>query len=87
MAGLDGDLRDARPHRAQTDHADATNHRRDANRGRNWSLRPSSRYMTRQLLIALVLMGLVVLALGGAVAQLARGRTPALLGRRNPAFV
>jgi hypothetical protein len=43
--------------------------------------------MTRQLLIALVLIGLVVLALGGAAAQLARGRLPALLARRHPAFV
>jgi hypothetical protein len=43
-------------------------------------------YMTRQLLIALVLIGLVVLALGGALLHIARGRRPALLSRRAPAF-
>ncbi len=43
--------------------------------------------MTRQLLIALVLTGLVVLALGGALVHLARGKQPALLSRRAPAFV
>jgi len=42
--------------------------------------------MTRQLLIALVLIGLVVLACGGALVQIARGRPPALLSRRTPAF-
>jgi hypothetical protein len=42
--------------------------------------------MTRQFLIALVLTGLVVLAIGGAIAQLAIGRRPALLARRLPAF-
>jgi hypothetical protein len=43
--------------------------------------------MTRQLLIALVLVGLVGLALGGAFVHLARGKRPALLSRRDPAFV
>jgi hypothetical protein len=43
-------------------------------------------YMTRQLLIALVLTGLVVLACGGALVQIAKGRQPALLSRRAPAF-
>jgi hypothetical protein len=42
--------------------------------------------MTRQLLIALVLTGFVLLAIGGAVIQLANGRRPALLARRLPAF-
>jgi hypothetical protein len=43
-------------------------------------------YMTRQLLIALVLTGFVVLALGGAIFQLANVRRPALLARQLPAF-
>jgi hypothetical protein len=42
--------------------------------------------MTRQLLIALVLIGFVALAIGGALIQLARGRRPALLARQLPAF-
>jgi hypothetical protein len=42
--------------------------------------------MTRQLLIALVLTGLVVLAIGGAIFQLAKGRRPPLLARQLPAF-
>jgi hypothetical protein len=42
--------------------------------------------MTRQLLIALILTGFVVLAIGGAVIQLVNGRRPALLARRLPAF-
>jgi hypothetical protein len=42
--------------------------------------------MTRMLLIALVLTGLVAVALGGAFVQLARGRRPALFAR-PPAFV
>jgi hypothetical protein len=42
--------------------------------------------MTRQLLIALVLTALVVLALGGALTQLVNGRRPALFTRRLPAF-
>jgi hypothetical protein len=43
--------------------------------------------MTRLSLIALVLIGLFLLAVGGAVVHLARGRRPALLSRRMPAFV
>lgn len=42
--------------------------------------------MTRQLLIALVLTGFVVLAIGGAIIQLANGRRPVLFARRLPAF-
>jgi hypothetical protein len=42
--------------------------------------------MTRQLLIALVLIGFVVLAIGGALIQLANGRRPALFARQLPAF-
>jgi hypothetical protein len=49
-------------------------------------LSPVKSYMTRQLLIALVLTGLVVLAIGGAIFQLATGRRPALLARQLPAF-
>jgi hypothetical protein len=49
-------------------------------------LSPVMSYMTRQLLIALVLTGFVVLALGGAIFQLAKGRRPALLARQLPAF-
>jgi hypothetical protein len=42
--------------------------------------------MTRQLLIALVLTSLVVLAIGGALTQLVKGRRPVLLTGRLPAF-
>jgi hypothetical protein len=42
--------------------------------------------MTRQLLIALILTGFVVLAIGGATLQLAKGRRPVLFARRLPAF-
>ncbi|MGH2921046.1 MAG: hypothetical protein ACRDKU_03145 [Gaiellaceae bacterium] len=48
-------------------------------------LRPV-KHMTRTLLIALVLTGLVAVALGGAFVQLARGRRPPLFAR-PPAFV
>jgi hypothetical protein len=42
--------------------------------------------MTRQLLIALVLIGFVALAIGGAFIQLAKGRRPVLFARQLPAF-
>ncbi|HET7856424.1 MAG TPA: hypothetical protein VFL41_08210 [Gaiellaceae bacterium] len=42
--------------------------------------------VTRQLLIALVLTCLVVLAIGGALIQLVNRRRPVLFTRRLPAF-
>ncbi|HEV8603691.1 MAG TPA: hypothetical protein VGQ68_09900 [Gaiellaceae bacterium] len=42
--------------------------------------------MTRQLLIALLICGLFALAVLGAITQAARGKRPALVARRAPAF-